>query len=256
VLNFLLHPLTWAWVALWLIAVHLWRTRSRRPALAVAVVAGWLTVLGGTPLSAWLLAQLERPYAGQSIEAMGGVDALVTLGGGQDVSRFDPSGMEANAAFDRVTATLTVLQRGMATNLVLGGGSTRIQGQDHRDGGALRAWLAPHLPPTVRVFVLGHSRNTRDEATQSAAVAREHGWKRVGLVTSASHLSRATATFRATGLEIVPIGCDFAGLSELERPYRWTIIPRTQSLEFAGRWAHEVVGSVYYWIRGWRGGGE
>lgn len=253
-LDLLLQPLAWAWVALWLIAVHLWRARSRRPALAVGAVAGMLTLFGGTPVSAWLLASLERPYVGRSLSGLERVDALVTLGGGHDASHFDLSGLEANSAFDRVTVSMTMLRLGVATNLVLGGGSTLIQGIEHRDGDALAKWLAPHLSPLVRVHVLGHSRNTRDEAVQSLELARRLGWRRLGLVTSADHLSRAMGAFPSEGVEVVPIGCDFAGLSALQRAGLWTIVPLPGNLTLVGRWAHEVVGSIYYRVRGWRGG--
>ena len=247
----MLQPLTWAWFALSLISVHLWRTRNRRPALAVAAVAGFLTLFGGTPLSAWLLARMEVPYFSQSPDAIGHVDALVQLGGGFGVSQFEPAGFDANAAFDRITAAMTWLDRGITTNLVLGGGGIRVQGRDELEGEALRKWIMPHLSPTVRVYVLSRSRNTRDEAAHSLALAREHGWKRLGLITSASHLRRAVATFRGTGLEIVPIGCDFAGLRQLEGGNHWTIIPSPGNLETTDRWAHEVVGWLYYWVRGW-----
>jgi uncharacterized SAM-binding protein YcdF (DUF218 family) len=56
------------------------------------------------------------------------------------------------------------------------------------------------IPPR---WVESESQNTRDNAERSAVMLRDHGIHSVVLVTSASHMPRAAAEFRAQGLDVV-----------------------------------------------------
>ena len=60
---------------------------------------------------------------------------------------------------------------------------------------------------------------------------------------------RASAAFREEGLAVVPVGCDFAGSADLDRPRRY--LPQTRSLWLLQLWLHEVVGYEYYRLRSW-----
>ena len=86
-------------------------------------------------------------------------------------------------------------------------------------------------------------------------LARERGWKRIALVTSAAHLHRAMALFRGTPLEVVPVGCDFDGTFHLRSHHAWRnawcVVPREEGFHIAGDWSHEWVGILVYRLRGW-----
>lgn len=232
------------------LVVPVWRAKARRAAILLGLAATALSVVGGTPLSARLLATLEAPYRGR-VPAPGAVQAVVVLGGGFMTAPDEPAGFKVNGAFDRVTAGLAALDRGVSTNLVFGGGATPIDGRAHRDNEAAAPWVLRRVPPTSRVWLLDACRNTRDEAVRTADLARRQGWRKVGLVTSAWHLPRSVAAFEREGMEVVPMGCSFEGTHRLRGPNRWTIVPNPTDLHLADRWVHEVVGRVYYRLRGW-----
>ena len=68
--------------------------------------------------------------------------------------------------------------------------------------GLLATWKTNEL----EVISLGGCKHTRHEAEKVAKLAQERGWKRVLLVTSASHLKRAAGVFRTTTpLEVTPV---------------------------------------------------
>ena len=46
-------------------------------------------------------------------------------------------------------------------------------------------------------------------------------------------------------------GCDFAGMRMLDQEWQWTVVPRMGQLEATGTWFHELLGLVYYRLRGW-----
>ncbi len=107
------------------------------------------------------------------------------------------------------------------------------------------------LPPTARVELLGACINTRDEAVKMVDLAKARGWKKIILVTSAWHLRRATPLFKKTGLEVIPVGCDFQGTAALQAERRFTFVPRTSSLVLLKLWLEETMGYAYYALRGW-----
>jgi uncharacterized SAM-binding protein YcdF (DUF218 family) len=55
------------------------------------------------------------------------------------------------------------------------------------------------------------SRNTFENARETARIARQHGWTRVALVTDRWHMPRARMLFRIVGLRVVAAPCGWAG---------------------------------------------
>jgi uncharacterized SAM-binding protein YcdF (DUF218 family) len=98
---------------------------------------------------------------------------------------------------------------------------------------------------------LGVCKNTHEEALSAAALAKQQGWKRILLVTSAIHMDRALAAFRRTGLEVVPLACDFDGAASPNSRWRFRLLPSVESAALFKLWLTEEVGFCYYRLRGW-----
>ena len=234
------------WVA---ITVVLLRRSDRRLARITGSACLFLSLFGGTPLSGWLLARLEHPTSMASLPTR--ADAIVVLGGSYSASQAEPAGFKVNSAFDRITTGLALVDRGISTNLVLGGGIDPVAEPRIHDSEALRPWLERRIPANVRIRIIDSSATTREEAIHFAPMATREQWTRIVLVTSASHLPRATAAFRSEGIQVIPMACAFEGHARLNSHNRWTLIPNTGDLRLAGMWFHEQVGSLYYRLRGW-----
>ncbi len=102
--------------------------------------------------------------------------------------------------------------------------------------------------PGDRIVLERESRNTRENATESARIVRERGWKSLVLVTSAMHMPRAAATFRKAGLEV--------DLLPVDRRYgskdgSW--LPRAESLERSSWALRELAGRLVYRAAGYAG---
>ena len=65
-------------------------------------------------------------------------------------------------------------------------------------------------------------------------------------------MRRSEAVFKKTGLEVIPVGSDFTGISAVESDSRiYNIIPGPGGFTALGYYLHEQIGWLYYRMRGW-----
>ena len=63
--------------------------------------------------------------------------------------------------------------------------------------------------PSSAILLEDQSRNTSENASFSAPLLRERNAQEILLVTSASHMPRAAALFKAQGFQVIPAPTDF-----------------------------------------------
>ena len=222
------------------------RSGRRAEGLSALGLVAVLSVCGGTPLASWCLSRLELPYVRPSGAFPAPGDAVVMLGGGHSASSWESTGIDANASFDRTLAACQLVRNGVSTNLVLGGGLSLTRAGPTSDGESLAAWLRTAVEIRASIRVLPDCRTTADEARETAVLARALGWKRIIVVTSAAHLPRALAAFRAAGIDAEGFGADFRGLDRLEQGHDWTVVPDPEILWTTRCLLHELVGRLWY----------
>ena len=247
----LLAPVGLVWGALLVLTALLWRRRQRGLAAAAAALVVFITIIGSTGVPGKLLGSLERPYVGLQLEALPAADAVVLLGGGAGASRYEVAGVHLTFAGDRLVMAAELMRLGKAPVLLLGGNAGTLDGRVVVEAEITRGLLARWGVPAAAMLPLGGSADTHDEALKVRALARERGWQRVLLVTSANHMRRAAATVRHTGLEVTPAPCNFlTSVSTGETP--WVPgVPGSDGFVKMGVWLHEEVGWLMYWRRGW-----
>jgi uncharacterized SAM-binding protein YcdF (DUF218 family) len=102
--------------------------------------------------------------------------------------------------------------------------------------------------PSDRIVLEAASRDTHDEAVLVAPMLRALNAQHVVLVTSEIHMRRSIATFRTAGIDAVPaIAADPLNFESRITSF----VPTTEGLRFSSFVAHEYMGLVYYWLRGW-----
>lgn len=246
-------PLCLAWLLLTLWVLDLFWRRPRRTLLPFL---SWfiLTTITCTALPSWLMAKLEDRYPLPDEKAVAGADVLVCLGGGVEPSPKEPTGLHLVRSSDRLVAALSLMASRAAPVLVLGGG-----GYEDKDGGgyiseadAILALLQkyPQAVPFESIS-LGVCENTYDEARKVAALQQARGWKKVLLVTSASHLPRAVATFEKAGMTVVPVPCNYQSSYNRLGKVDWFHLPHDGAFDIFDAWLHEILGTWIYRQRGW-----
>ena len=247
----LVEPIGLLWLALILLSVLLWRKRQRAFSFVAMGLAVFIYAIGATGLPDALLRSLESQFVGVKLDTLPACDAVVMLGGGLDPSRHEVGGLHLTIAGDRIIAALEMIRLGKAPVLVCGGSGVKIDGVEKVEADLFKQALIERRVPVAEIISLGRCEDTHDEATRTRTIAKQRGWRRVLLVTSASHLPRATATFRALGIEVVPVPCNFLSTISIDRPPRIIGIPRYVGFEKMSVWIHETIGWWEYRRRGW-----
>lgn len=187
-----------------LLALSVAALRARwRGAFALSGLFVAYCVLTNNWLSLWCASWLEEPFATRPPPAH--YDAVAVLGGAVS---YRPWGEpQLSMAGDRVATAAELFHGGRASLLVCAG---PVIGA--RDGGADAMYMLAELgvPPRAMLRVEG-PRNTSEEIAAFAELAHERGWRRLAIVTSASHLRRAMRLARAQGITVTPLAADFLG---------------------------------------------
>lgn len=248
----LVYPIGFLWLVFLLAVITALVKKRVRAAgyIFAAVLVMWL--FGATPFPAWMVESLEAPYARFSMERLPRADAVVMLGGTHDFSQQDPLKMDLSDAADRILVAVDLVRANKAPRLVFGGGSFPSGDYYVPESSLLENWLLEWGVSPNKILSLGICRNTHEEAVRTLELMKSQGWDRVILVTSAFHMPRAAATFQSTGVDIIPVPCDFrvSGRSPQVSGARFRVIPELQGYEQIGTYLHEQIG---WWVYRWRG---
>lgn len=210
-LSFATQPLAWVVVLLLggllcLPVRRKWGMGLGWAALSVLLLQGW------EPLPDALLRQLEAQHAGPtpgaSLQRYAGV---VVLGGALESAYvWQGHGQVAlTEAAERMTVPLALLQQYPHLRLLFTGGEGDLFAAGLTEADRARIFfdsmgLAPH-----RVLYESASHTTYENAVFSATVPGVNPAQPWLLLTSASHMPRAMATFRKAGWNVTPYPVDF-----------------------------------------------
>jgi uncharacterized SAM-binding protein YcdF (DUF218 family) len=208
-LAYLAMPAGLIWLGLAALAVAAWRVERRRLALALGGAWFAFALAGNYWLGCWLLDLIERRVPSPVVEELAPFDAVFVLGGGTDATNDGQA--EFGRAGDRVALATKLWHLRKATVLVASGSVSDELG-NARDLASETAalWRGLGVPASAIVQQPG-ALITMTEIGGYQLLARERGWKRLGLVSSAWHLPRALATCRRLGLEVTPLPADHLG---------------------------------------------
>jgi uncharacterized SAM-binding protein YcdF (DUF218 family) len=245
---FLASPVTWGALPLAGGLVALYRGRRfRGAALALSgVLVLWLFSAG--PVANGLMRSLEE-RAPATLRAGETYDLVIVLGGLLDpVVSADHGAFAFNENVERLLGAFELLRERRARYALLSSGSAAIGGGPP-EADALAAQLAVWGVEKERLLVEDRSRNTHENALESAAIVAAHDFRRVLLVTSAFHVPRALRCFRKVGLDVDVMPVDWRTYDPRRHSGNW--LPGLSALEQSADAIHELVGLLVYRIVGY-----
>ncbi len=238
-LGFLAMPVGLIWLLLLATLLHCLRRGQWRAAAMVLAVVGLYTCAGDRYLAQALIGTLERRVPPVALADLEPFDAVWVLGGG---SSQNPLGApELSDSGDRIFLAARLWHAGKARLLVASGFSREGVAGPRDAGQETRAlWQAVGVPDSAILAVAEPCWNTRDEIQACRRLQTRFGWKRLALVSSASHLPRAMALARRAGLTCTPLGAD-----RLWRPRAlqlYDLVPQGEGFETCQRACWEYLG--------------
>jgi uncharacterized SAM-binding protein YcdF (DUF218 family) len=135
------------------------------------------------------------------------------------------------------------LQRATGLPILVTGGSPTAGRPSLAD--AMAAALREDFGVPVK-WVEGHSRNTAENASLSAAMLAPEKVRRILLVTDAMHMPRARTAFQQAGFDVVAAPTMFFSNTTLSAR---SLIPSAEALRQSWYATYELLGIGWYWLR-------
>lgn len=186
----------------WLMLGRLRPRRAGKRLLGFLVLVGLLIAV--LPLSSLPLMLLENRFL-RPAKLPDKVDGIILLGGGVNPNVSDSRGQPTiTAGGPRLLAFAELANKFPDARLVFSGGSGDLLRQDLKEAPVVREALVKLGFKVERVMFEDRSRNTYENAVFSKILAKPQPGETWLLVTSASHMPRATAVFRAQEWQTLP----------------------------------------------------
>ena len=216
--------------------------------LGFALAALWVSA---TPIVAnWLTYRLESRFPPVSVENLPRADAVIVLGGvlGQPVPPLMAA--DLSGSVDRIIHALRIYRAGKAPLIVVSAGNQPWQRDLVPEAQLIADLLVELGAPQSALILETESRNTRENASRTAAIFKEHGWQKGLLVTSGAHMPRALGAFQNVGLVITPAATDVHA-----RPMQsfslFGLLPDVGALKATTLAIKEMIALYVYRYRGW-----
>ncbi len=217
-------------------------------AILTAIAVLWLAA--APVFSDYLRGSLERRYPPTSVEQTPTAEAIVVLSGAIGVVQPPRLTPDLGGAADRVLHAARLYRGGKAPIVIASGGGVAWFGSSTPEARPIADLLHEWNVPRAAIFLETQSLNTYQNAVETKRLLDTRDLDTLLLVTSALHMRRALATFRAAGINAIPGPTDF----EVVEPEARTVLdwlPDAGALAGTTRALKEYLGFVVYQLRGW-----
>lgn len=250
VLTYLALPLGSAVLIAALALTSLLVGRALLGALLLLLAVAWVGLWSVPVFSDWVRQSLESEYPPAAADSLPLADLIIVLGGGVDLPYAPRLYPDLGAAADRVWHAARLYRAGRAPRVVVSGGALPWKQTAMSEAESMQAFLRDLGVPDAAIQLESGSATTRENAVETARLLQGGGPQTAILVTSALHMRRAAASFRAVGIEVIPAATDHevvadGPLTPLD------FLPDADALEASSRALKERLGLWVYRQRGW-----
>jgi uncharacterized SAM-binding protein YcdF (DUF218 family) len=206
----------------------------------------WLYVCSTSVVADYFVGLLEDDYPARAMSVVPEAEMIVLLGGATRGYAHAATTPDLNQYADRLVHAVALYKAEKSPRILLSGGrleNAQSEAQQMQDILQIMG-----VPPAALILE-ERSRDTYENARYSAQLLRQMDIGQVLLVTSAFHMRRAEAVFRAQGVSVIPAPTDHKRLVASRILPRWT--PSTGNLARTSNAIHEFVGYSVYRYRGW-----
>jgi uncharacterized SAM-binding protein YcdF (DUF218 family) len=223
-------------------------SRGRRGRVLIGLAAIGFLVFAVTPVGPAMLLVLEQRFPRpQTLPDR--IDGILVLGGAVDPALSLAYGETVfNSSVARVLAGIALARRHPEAKLALVGGEGELFPVGLAEARATLGFILDEGIAQTRIILEEQSRSTHENAVFAKKSIRPGPAETWILVTSAFHMPRAVASFRAVEWAVIPYPVDFKVDPGAVRRANFSLIEGLGTATTAGK---EWVGLVGYRLRGW-----
>lgn len=237
-------------IELCLLALWLVLSGKRKASAGCLILALGVLWTSSMPLVAdALYGRLERDFPPVALVDIPVSECIVLLGGVLEPALYPRVDVEMSAAIDRLFKAAQLYRAGKGRVLIVAGGKLPWSPSAPAEAELMQALLVEWGVPAAAIVLEGDSRNTRENAVNSAVLLEKLGCDRPLLVTSAAHMARSVAAFERLGVAVFAVSTDVrvirdAGVTVFDfLPDAEALLMTTEALrEWLGRRVYELRG--------------
>ena len=223
-------------------------SRGRRGRMLVSLAAIGLLVFAVAPVGPAMLRVLEQRFP-RPQTLPNRIDGILVLGGAVDPGLSLAYGETVfNSSVARVLAGIVLARRYPEAKLALVGGEGEMFPVGFAEARATSSFVLDEGIPAPRIILEERSRSTHENAVFAKESIRPGPAENWILVTSAFHMPRAVASFRAVGWPAIPYPVDFKVDPSAVWRANFNLIEGLGTATTAGK---EWAGLAGYRLRGW-----
>ena len=203
-LSFVLSPFTWIFIFIFL-SLASKKANRKRNYLVIGIVVMLLFSNG------FIFNEVNRRWEVPPVELnqIKDHDYVIVLGGFSAYDTLYHKFRLTNAG-DRIWQTLQVYYQKKARKIFISGGSGKLLHQELTEADKVKGYLVSIHIPEKDIIIEPTSRNTHENAMNSAAWLKKHDpAAKCILITSAAHMPRALGCFKKEGLVVIPYSADW-----------------------------------------------
>ena len=244
IFSFFIDPLNLLIISFLLFSVIHARTKKNSFKRTVWFVLFWIALLY-KPIPEFLIKKLEDPFV-YNEDVFLGLDGLIIVGGGTGSGKVakDRNDYTLGEGSERIFKGLEFLKQKPEGKIIFTGFSGNLFHEGLSEAEIIEQLVKALNTDPTNVLFERRSRNTFENALYSGKMIESLQIKKWGIVTSASHMKRATATFEKQCPEInfEPIPVDFRTANSIY----WSPGNIQGSIDLWRIYIHETIGYLVY----------
>ena len=172
-------------------------------------------------------------------------DVGIVLGGIADYDKITKA-HNFNKHADRLMDAEQLYHKGIIKKILLSGGNGILFNYGYIEANAMRQYLLENKIPNEDIMIENTSRNTKENAFNSAKILKgEYEKGSFLLITSAGHMKRALFCFNKANLKITAYPTDCT-ISYVNFSIEYLLLPRADALDVWETLIHEWIGYIIY----------
>ena len=243
IFNFFLDPLNLLIISFLLFILITVRAKKNRVGATLWLVFFWFVLLY-KPIPEFLVKNLEDPFIYQE-KVFLELDGVIVLGGGTGSGKVakDRNDYSLGGGSERLFKGLEFIRKKPKGTIIFTGFSGNLFHEGLSEAEIIEQLIKALNIDSANILFERRSRNTFENTIYTKEIISDLQIKTWGIVTSASHMKRAIATFNAQSSEISfePIPVDF----QTKNSIYWGPGNIQSSLDFWRIYMHETIG---YWV--------